>query len=123
MPPRTLRPTKLQKMQMRHRAIYGPTVVCDNCDQPHHLRPEWSWVKPCTNPKEVEVGVKLQPKTLKAAKLQAVRKAYGDLIGASCPFSAVDWMKTLPKEWQEGVDRVIAHVYHHETNPPKEMMA
>ena len=59
-----------------------------------------------------------QPKSLDEAKRMASKKAYGDLIGASDPFSAVAWMRTLPKEWQEAVNDVIAYVYHHEVKPP-----
>lgn len=58
------------------------------------------------------------PTTLDEAKRLAVRKAYGDLIGASDPFGAVAWMRTLPPEWQNEVHQVIVYVYHHEENPP-----
>lgn len=60
----------------------------------------------------------MQPKTLQQAKRMAVGKAFSDLVGFSDPFGAVQWMRTLPQEWQGPVHEVIIHVYHHETSPP-----
>ena len=58
------------------------------------------------------------PKTLQEAKRMAVGKAFSDLIGASGPFDAVVWRKTLPQAWQAEVEGVIVYVYHHEEAPP-----
>ncbi len=66
----------------------------------------------------VNVTVKMakgdtMPKTLEQAKEMAKKKAYADLIGASFgPFDAIQWMRTLPKEWQDEIEDVIAIIYH-----------
>ncbi len=51
-------------------------------------------------------------KTLKAAIAKGKRLAYGELVGGSDPFTAIQWMKTLPKEWQPDVEAAIIYIYH-----------
>ena len=54
----------------------------------------------------------LEPKTLEQAIVMAKRKALSDVYGFSDPFEAVEWRKTLPKEWQRDVEAAIVEVYH-----------
>jgi len=51
-------------------------------------------------------------KTLRAAIAKGKRLAYGELMGGSDPFTAIHWMKTLPKEWQPKVEDAIVDIYH-----------
>jgi len=52
-------------------------------------------------------------KTLRGAIIKAKRKARADVIGFSeHPFTAVEFRKTLPKEWQAKVEEAIIEVYH-----------
>ena len=60
------------------------------------------------------------------AMLKVAKVAIADLLGYSeppegqqdnYPFNAIAWKNSLPVEWQKDADRVIAHVYHHETIP------
>ena len=52
-------------------------------------------------------------KTLKGAIAKARRKARADVYGFSeHPFTAVEYRKTLPKEWQHEVEDAIVEVYH-----------
>ncbi len=50
--------------------------------------------------------------TKKAAIARGKRLAMGELMGGSDPFSAIHWMKTLPKEWQGEVEDAIIKIYH-----------
>lgn len=53
------------------------------------------------------------PKTLRGAIRIAKRKARADVYGFSeHPFTAVQWRKTLPAEWQSKVEDAIVEVYH-----------
>jgi len=53
------------------------------------------------------------PKTLEEAMEIAKKKALADVHGFSeSPFAAVQWRKTLPKEWQTQVEETIVEVYH-----------
>ena len=69
-------------------------------------------------PKNQKPRIPDPPTTLEEAQRLAVRKAFSDLLGASGPFDALTWMRTLPAEWQKLVRQVIVYVYHHEENPP-----
>ena len=52
-------------------------------------------------------------KTLRGAIAKAKRKAIADVYGFSeRPFTAVEFRKTLPKEWQAKVEEAIVHIYH-----------
>ena len=52
-------------------------------------------------------------KTLRGAITKARRKAYADVYGFSeHPFTAVEFRKTLPKEWQSQVEDEIVKIYH-----------
>ncbi len=52
-------------------------------------------------------------KTLKGAIIKARRKALADVYGFSeHPLTAVEFRKTLPKEWQAKVEEVIVDIYH-----------
>ena len=52
-------------------------------------------------------------KTLKGAITKARRMARADCYGFSeHPFTAVEFRKTLPKEWQHQVEEAIIEVYH-----------
>lgn len=51
-------------------------------------------------------------KTLKGAIRKAKRMALADVYGLSDPFSAVEFRKTLPKEWQSAVEDAIVEIYH-----------
>lgn len=54
-----------------------------------------------------------QPNTLEEAIRIAKRKALADVYGFSeHPFTAVQWRKTLPKDWQDKVEEAIVVVYH-----------
>ena len=53
-----------------------------------------------------------EPKTLAEAVAIAKEKALSDVYGFSDPFAAVQWRKTLPKEWQHDVEDAIVEVYH-----------
>lgn len=52
-------------------------------------------------------------KTLRGALIIAKRKARGDVYGfTEHPFTAVEFRKTLPKEWQNRVEEAIVEIYH-----------
>jgi len=52
-------------------------------------------------------------RTLKGAIVKAKRKARGDVYGfTEHPFTAVEFRKTLPKEWQPKVEAAIVEIYH-----------
>ena len=52
-------------------------------------------------------------KTLKGAITKAQRKARADVCGFSeHPFTAVQYRKTLPQEWQAKVEEAIVEIYH-----------
>ena len=52
-------------------------------------------------------------KTLRGAIIVAKRKARGDVYGfTEHPFTAVEFRKTLPKEWQPKVEDAIVEIYH-----------
>ena len=52
-------------------------------------------------------------KALKGAVAKAKRKALADVYGFSeHPFTAVEFRKTLPKEWQATVEQAIIEIYH-----------
>ena len=54
-----------------------------------------------------------QPKDLATAISIARKKARADAYGFSeHPFTAVEYRKTLPKEWQSAVEDAIVEVYH-----------
>ena len=58
-------------------------------------------------------GGKTMVKTLKGAITKAKRMAMADVYGISeHPFTAVEFRKTLPKEWQNEVEEAIVTVYH-----------
>ena len=50
--------------------------------------------------------------TLEKAIILAKQKAKADVYGFSDPFSAVQFRKSLPKEWQVEVEAVIVEIYH-----------
>ena len=51
--------------------------------------------------------------TLRGAIIKAKRKAKADVYGFSeHPFTAVEFRKTLPKEWQQEVEKAIVFIYH-----------
>ena len=52
-------------------------------------------------------------KTLRGAIAKAKRMAIGDVYGLTeHPFTAVEFRKTLPKEWQPKVEDAIVEIYH-----------
>lgn len=52
-------------------------------------------------------------KTLKGAIRVAKQKVLADVYGYSeHPFTAVEFRKTLPKEWQAAVEDAIVLIYH-----------
>lgn len=52
-------------------------------------------------------------KTLRGAIIKAKRKARADVCGFSeHPFTAVEFRKTLPREWQATVEDAIIDIYH-----------
>ena len=52
-------------------------------------------------------------KTLTLAIAKAKKKARADVYGFSDhPFTAVEYRKTLPVEWQRQVEDAIVEVYH-----------
>lgn len=59
------------------------------------------------------MGVDTLIKTLRGAIVKAKRKAMADVYGFSeHPFTAVEFRKTLPKEWQKEVEEAIVFIYH-----------
>ena len=53
------------------------------------------------------------PRTLDEALRVARRKALADVYGfTEHPFTAVEFRKTLPAEWQREVEEAIVEVYH-----------
>ena len=51
--------------------------------------------------------------TLSEAITKARRMAKGDVFGfTEHPFTAVEFRKTLPKEWQADVEKAIVEIYH-----------
>ena len=52
-------------------------------------------------------------KTLKGAITRAKKLALADVYGFTPdPFTAVQFRKTLPKEWQSSVEEAIVEIYH-----------
>lgn len=49
--------------------------------------------------------------TLTDALIYAQELALDDVLGFVDPFTAVEWRKTLPKEWQRLVENIIVDVY------------
>ncbi len=53
-------------------------------------------------------------RTLRGAVAKAKRMARGDVYGfTEHPFTAVEFRKTLPREWQREVEDAIVYIYHH----------
>lgn len=52
-------------------------------------------------------------RTLRGAIIKARRKARADVLGFSeHPFTAIEFRKALPKEWQPKVEEAIVQIYH-----------
>ncbi len=62
-------------------------------------------------PKLTGVDKEIQSYLLKLLK-EAKQKALADVYGFADPFSAVQWRKTLPSEFQGVVEDTIVGVYH-----------
>ena len=59
------------------------------------------------------MNIPTKVKTLRGAIAKARRMALSDVYGfSSHPFTAVEFRKTLPKEWQREVEDAIVYIYH-----------